>query len=143
MNKSLYKFNFRDFRLIKVQFELKSDKDYKLTKDIEITTTISVNHELNKENNILKLIMGIDVCGDKLPFSLSVKGIGLFIFPELIKDNASLEKLAHINCAAILFPYLRESVAEMVRRAGLPQLNLPPINFVESYEAERRERLKG
>ncbi|MBW1706391.1 MAG: protein-export chaperone SecB, partial [Deltaproteobacteria bacterium] len=51
-----------------------------------------------------------------------------------------VEPIAKINCPAILFPFLRECVADITRRAGFNPLILPPINFVE---LAKQKELKG
>jgi preprotein translocase subunit SecB len=141
MDNNLYDFMFNDFRLLSVHFDLKTDKEYKLRKDVEVKTNLSLNHEYFQEQKTLKLVMRVDVHGEKLPFSLSIQAGGSFIFPNCPEKTSpdDLDKIARIHCAAIIFPYLREAVADIVRRSGLPQLNLPPVNFVEYYKKNTKE----
>jgi len=138
----LYEFRFEDFRLLSVHFEVKTDKEYKIAKDIDVSTTLSLRHDCLEDNRRLRLFMKIDICGEKLPFSLDAEVGGLFLFSKKIKDTSSLDKVARINCAAIVFPYLREVVADITRRANLPSLNLPPVNFVEIYLANTKTETK-
>jgi len=133
MEHEIYKFSFLDFHLISVNFELKTDKEYKMTKDIEISTNLTLRHDYQAGKKKIRLFMKVDVCGDKLPFSLSVEGVGQFGFLKKFDDVSKIDKLVRINCAAIIFPYIREISADIVRRSGLPQFNLPPANFVEFY----------
>jgi preprotein translocase subunit SecB len=41
-----------------------------------------------------------------------------------------------INCPNVLFPYLRETLADAVGRAGLPTVHLAPINFEALYQQQ-------
>jgi preprotein translocase subunit SecB len=45
-------------------------------------------------------------------------------------------------CPNILFPFARETVADLVSRGGFPQLLLAPVNF-EALYAERLQRERG
>jgi preprotein translocase subunit SecB len=134
MANEIYEFNFTEFRLVSVNFNLKLDKEYKITKELSIATKLSLRQDFIKEHNTLRLFMKVEVDGDDLPFSISIEGGGLFHFKNPVEDMSSLARVANINCASIAFPFLREAVADIVRRSGLPPLNLPPVNFVELYK---------
>ena len=41
-----------------------------------------------------------------------------------------------INCPNVLFPYLRETLADAVGRAGFPPVHLAPINFEALYQQQ-------
>jgi len=144
MDNSLYTFRFEDFRIVSIKFDLKTVKQPKPTrKTVDVATTLSLRVEHSQENKELLLFMGIDVCGEKLPFSLGIESRSVFAFSTVVADMSSLKKVANINCAAIVYPYLRETAADIVRRAGLPQLNLPPVNFVELYHAQVKNEPKS
>ncbi|SPF42637.1 putative Protein export chaperone SecB [Syntrophobacter sp. SbD1] len=100
----------------------------------------SVNIALNfksedvkaNDQSMLKNTLGATIRADNLPFTLSLDIGGIF----LIEGEASpeeLDKVRHINCNAILFPYLRELVSEICRRGGMAALYLTPVNFVQLY----------
>jgi len=141
MSNDNLEFTFDDFRLVSLNFSLKKDKLGKLKKDIEITTNLSLKPEYILDKNKLRLLMKIDICGDELPFTLNIEGGSIFSFPKGLEDPESMDKIARINCAAIAYPYIREIVADVVRRAGLPQLNLPPVNFVKFYETAEKSKV--
>jgi preprotein translocase subunit SecB len=136
----VYKFKIKGIRLISVRFDLKTDKKYKPAKDIPISSTLDLRYNFIDDKKLLQLFIKFDICGEKLPFSLNIEIGGSFIFSNIIKVEQTLDKIARINCAAILFPYLRETVADIVRRAGLPPLNLPPVNFVALYTVKSKEK---
>lgn len=138
---NILKFGVKEIRLISARFDLKTNKEYK-DKDISVSSTLGLRHNFIKNKKLLQLFIKVDVCGETLPFSLNVEMGGLFVFSSIPKNDQSLDKIARINCAAILFPYLRETVADIVRRAGLPPLNLPPVNFVALYIAKSGEKIK-
>jgi len=136
---NILKFGVKEIRLVSARFDLKTDKEYK-DKDISVSSTLGLRHNFIQKKKLLHLFIKLDVCGETLPFSLNVEMRGVFFFSSIPKNDQSLDKIARINCAAILFPYLRETVADIVRRAGLPPLNLPPVNFVALYTGKSKEK---
>jgi len=142
MENDIYKFSFKDCRLLSLHFELKTDKEYRPAKDVEISANLSLRHDCLKDKKHLRLYMKVDICGEKLPFSIDAEVGGVFLFSKEIKDASLLDKIARINCAAIVFPYLRETLADITRRANLPPLNLPPVNFIEIYDAQPKPEEK-
>ena len=44
-----------------------------------------------------------------------------------------LQGVIAINCPTVLFPYVRETLADAVTRAGFPPVHLAPINFESLY----------
>jgi preprotein translocase subunit SecB len=129
----MYNFIFKELQILSMHFELKTDKIYKNTKNILISSTLNLRHDIIKDDKHLRVFMKLDICGEDLPFSLNIEVGGLFVFSVKLKIGQPLEKIANINCAAIMFPYLRETVSDITRRANLPPLYLPPMNFVELY----------
>ncbi len=71
------------------------------------------------------------------PFVLRVVFEGIFVFDSIPKKE-ELERIVHINCSSIIFPFIRESVADLTRKAGLP-LNIDPVNFVALYELSKEK----
>jgi len=64
-----------------------------------------------------------------MPFAIFIEGKGIFKFKKT-PSEAVLKKVSKINCPAIIFPYVRETIADITRRAGFPPLHLNPVNFV-------------
>ena len=75
---------------------------------------------------------------NNVPFFFNAKMRGVFKFEEGF-DEDMLEKYQNINCPAIIFPYLRETVSDIVRRGGLQPLYLPVVNFVEFCKKSKEE----
>ena len=42
-----------------------------------------------------------------------------------------------IACPNILFPYVRETISDVIVRAGFPPVMLAPVNFEAIYQAQR------
>ncbi|AUD03269.1 hypothetical protein CWM47_16365 [Spirosoma pollinicola] len=53
-------------------------------------------------------------------------------------DQSILDNFADINGPAILFPFVREIIASLTARAGIPTVLVQPLNFVDM--AQRRQQ---
>jgi len=137
MANGIYEFVMSDFHIVTSNFRLKGDKEYDLGKIFDLAVTLNMKHEFIAEDNALKLSMTVEIIGDEMPFTLAIEGASLFTFNNRIEDPSELDQVAQINCASITFPYLREVVADTVRRSGLPPLHLPPVNFIEIYKQKQ------
>jgi len=75
--------------------------------------------------------------GERTYFLVEAAQAGIFQIRNV--PSADLEAILAIPCANIIFPYLRESVADLISRAGFPPIHLAPVNFDAMY-AERAKR---
>lgn len=65
--------------------------------------------------------------GDKIMFLVECTQAGIFRIQNVPQDQ--LPMVLGIGCPNIVFPYLRETVSDVVIRAGFPPLLLNPVNF--------------
>ena len=133
---------FLDFAITKISFELNEDFFEKQEKkeDAKIAFNPEFKGEIafDKENSILVVKLGVKINWqtENSPFDIEVIGKGVF---QLNKEPEDIEKLARINCAAIIFPFIRETIADVTRRSGLPPLLIPPTNFVRMFEDIKKQ----
>lgn len=125
-------FNLIDFRIISSSFNLHEDKITEA--EGEFSINLGMKHDFIPQDKILRLFLKIDFGGKDVPCTLAVEGRALFEFSKIIEDPLALRRIAEINCAGIAYPYIREVVADMTRRGGLPPLHVPPVNFVHMYK---------
>ncbi len=69
--------------------------------------------------------------GDKTMFLVECCQGGIFRIQNVPQDQ--LPMVLGIGCPNIVFPYLRETVSDVVIRAGFPPLLLNPVNFEALY----------
>ena len=109
-----------------------------------------VNLEINNnatpvEGNIWEVVLKITVTvknEDAIAFIAEVSQAGLF----LLQGIEGLQKEAILKgvCPNILFPYVRETVTDVVARGTFPQFLLQPINFEAAFaENLRQQQLKA
>jgi preprotein translocase subunit SecB len=65
--------------------------------------------------------------GEKTMFLVECTQGAIFRIQHLPQDQ--LQMVLGIGCPNIVFPYLRETVSDVVIRAGFPPLLLNPVNF--------------
>ena len=70
--------------------------------------------------------------GDKTLFLVEASQAGLFTIRGVPPEH--LQQVIAINCPTVLFPYVRETLADAVSRAGFPPIHLVPINFEMLYQ---------
>lgn len=131
MTSKIDSFEIKYCRLISVKFDVSKAEAPK--KQAEVNIDLILEHNYIDKDNILHLILGVDVTSKDIVMNISVRHEGLFKFEKKPGPETHLLKTAEITCAAILFPFVRETIADLTRRASLPPLNLDPINFVELY----------
>lgn len=132
---------FLNFALLKINFFL--NQEYREdSADTMVSPDISISHEFREKEKQLVVILGLRQIKGNIPFRFEVESGGIFQFED-IPEEKLLKQVATINCPAILFPYVRETIADLTRRAGLPPLHLNPINFIQlakEQEAKLKQR---
>src|SRR5574343_790163 len=79
--------------------------------------------------------------GDKTMFLCEVTQAGIFQIRNLPADD--IDPILGVACPNILFPYARETVSNLVGRAGFPPVLLSPINFEALYMQQRAEQAEA
>ena len=125
------KFSFESLRLLESHFKLNTDFKPKRKQPIEISTEINISHK--EQNKTVKVTISVISVNKKQPFILDTTVMGTFNFLK-IPTKKDLDKIVHVNCAAIIFPYVREIIADLTMRADIPPFHMDPINFVALYE---------
>lgn len=74
---------------------------------------------------------------DKTAFLVEVAQAGIFQIRNIPQEN--LDVILGVTCPNILFPYARETVSDVVTRAGFPPVLLNPINFEALYAQQRQQ----
>lgn len=80
---------------------------------------------------------------DKTMFLAEAAQAGIFQIRNVPQEH--LGPLLGITCPNIVFPYVRETISDMVTRAGFPPVMLNPVNFESIYQqqAEAQAQAQG
>ena len=79
--------------------------------------------------------------GDKTLFLVEASQAGIFTIRGVAPDQ--MQPVIAINCPTVLFPYVRETLADAVVRAGFPPVHLAPINFEAVYAQRIQEQSRA
>lgn len=136
MKKTDYRFDFINQRIKSSNFKI--NENFSLNNKIEDCPEFIFSYSSNKKNKIVIVELGIRFSSEEAPFFLEVVTEGVFLFNE-IPTKTTLKKISCINCNSILFPFVREFIADLTRRAGIPPFLLPPVNFIDFYKSLDKE----
>lgn len=96
------------------------------------------------EENIFEVAIKVTVTSkieDKTVFLVEVTQAGIFQIRGVPEEN--LEMIVGITCPNILFPYARESVSDLVVRAGFQPVLLNPINFEALFAQQKQQQAEA
>lgn len=125
------------FKINKLSFSANENFKMKKNKPVLIDHKIGTRSKYSKKNKILNVFLKVTFIDGDIPFFIDIEGEGIFTFKEEL-DKKLLDQFATINCPAMIFPYIRETIADLTRRAGYPPLHMPAINFVEMAKSKKK-----
>ncbi len=104
-----------------------------------------INLQLNTqdacvEGDIYEVLLTITVTArvkEKTMFLVEAHQAGIFRIRNVPEND--INPVLGIVCPNILFPYLRETVSDIVIRAGFPPVLLNPVNFEAIYHQKRQQ----
>lgn len=92
------------------------------------------------EQNIFEVAIKVTVTskiGDKTVFLVEATQAGIFQISNVPTEN--IELILGITCPNILFPYARETISDLVVRAGFQPVLLNPINFEALFAQQKQQ----
>lgn len=133
------KINFHGIKILNVVFNV--NPSYKAEeKSIPINCEIAVKSNHLKPNK-LQVFLKVALKQKNSPFTFSIEGMGIFTLDGKPNKKA-IEQMANINCPAIVFPFIREAIANLTGRSGFAPLYLPPVNFIEIAKKTQKHQQK-
>lgn len=89
------------------------------------------------EESLFECVLTLTVTakmGDKTLFLVEAAQGGLFRISGV--PLPEIQPVLAIHCPNVLFPYIRETIADAITRAGFPPVHLDPINFEMLYQQQ-------
>jgi preprotein translocase subunit SecB len=89
------------------------------------------------EESVFECVLTITVTaktGDKTLFLVEAAQAGVFRIEGV--PLSDIQPILGIHCPSVLFPYVRETIADAIIRAGFPPVHLDPINFEILYQQQ-------
>ncbi len=105
-----------------------------------------INVQLNTEaktiaENLHEVALTVTVTAkqdDKTAFLVEVKQAGLFQMSGF--EQEQMGGMLGAFCPETLFPFVRETIADLVAKGGFPQLLLAPVNFNMLYMQHQQQQ---
>jgi len=111
-------------------------------KDWQPEVKLDLDTRSNKlADNTYEVVLAVTVTvtvEGQTAFLAEVQQAGIFTIGNL-PENALAHTIGSF-CPTTLFPYARESVANLVNRGSFPQLNLAPVNFEALFASYVKQR---
>ncbi|MBL0300572.1 MAG: protein-export chaperone SecB [Cytophagaceae bacterium] len=129
---------FENVILLESNFKRVSEVNY-TSPEFDNKLDINIDENINGNQLFVELSVVIKTgVGEKIDVDMSVIMLGHFTKnPEI--NQIPIEKFARVNAPAIIFPFVREHIASVSSKAGIPTILLPPINFVKMAEEEENK----
>jgi preprotein translocase subunit SecB len=126
---------FENVILLESNFKRVGEVNY-TSPEYDNNIEIGINQSIEENQVLVELTVNIKTgVGEEIDVEMSVKMLGHFTKnPEI--NQIPVEKFAQVNAPAIIFPFVREHIASVSSKAGIPTILLPPINFVKMAEEE-------
>jgi preprotein translocase subunit SecB len=104
--------------------------------DVQVTTSLQ---PLSAEQHQVLLSLTVTAKLEQdVAFLAEVHQAGIFLLKGF-GEGPERHRALGAECPGILFPFAREIVADLVQRAGFPQLLLQPIDFTGLYHEHLRQ----
>lgn len=108
--------------------------EWKPSVDLHLT-----NEAKKIDESLYDVVLSVTVTvklGEETAYLAEVNQAGVFYLNNIPADM--LDRMLGIACPNILFPYVRETVSDVVLRGGFPQLLLAPVNFEALYQQQQK-----
>jgi len=79
--------------------------------------------------------------GERTLFLAEVEQAAIFLLRNVAPTD--LGPLLGIACPNVIFPYLRETMSDVITRAGFPPLLLAPLSFEQLYLQQQAQAQQG
>jgi preprotein translocase subunit SecB len=143
------RFSIKDIRLLNLQYSIANEQEPPSESEgglpgeeqIKIPVDFTCSSNYQNEKRLLRVTLAISIKDPQPGYRLTAEIGGIFRL-QADPEKDVLDRLSHVSCPAILFPYLREVVSEVSKRGGFDPLYLPPTNFIRMYETAAKEKGK-
>ena len=112
------------------------------TENVQPELQLNLNQRVQRlGENAFEVVLGVTLTckvGDKTAYVAEVAQAGVFGLVGLPPQGVDV--LLGTQCPNILFPYVRQTVGDLIQAGGFPPFFLQPINFEALYAESLRQR---
>ena len=103
---------------------------------------MNLNQKVGRlDGDMFEVVLGVTLTctlNDKTVYLAEVEQAGIFGLAGF--DDRTLDMMLGTYCPNVLFPYVRQSISELIVAGGFPPFYLQPINFEGLYAEGLRRR---
>lgn len=96
------------------------------------------------EGDLFEVILGVTLTctlNEKTVYLAEVEQAGIFGLTGF--DDRNLDMMLGTYCPNVLFPYVRQSISDLISNGGFPPFYMQPINFEALYAEGLRRRAEN
>ncbi len=105
---------------------------------------MNLNQKVARLNNqVFEVVLGVTLTctlAEKTVYLAEVEQAGIFGLAGF--DDRTLDMMLGTYCPNVLFPYVRQSISDLITAGGFPPFYLQPINFEGLYAEGLRRRVE-
>ena len=106
---------------------------------------MNLNQKVGRlEDGLFEVVLGVTLTctlNDKTVYLAEVEQAGIFGLANF--DDRTLDMMLGTYCPNVLFPYVRQSISDLITNGGFPPFYMQPINFEALYAEGLRRRAEG
>ena len=106
---------------------------------------MNLNQKVGRlDGDLFEVILGVTLTctlNDKTVYLAEVEQAGIFGLAGF--DERALDMMLGTYCPNVLFPYVRQSISDLITNGGFPPFYMQPINFEALYAEGLRRRADG
>ena len=106
---------------------------------------MNLNQKVGRlDGNLFEVVLAVTLTctlNDKTVYLAEVEQAGIFGLAGF--DDRTLDMMLGTYCPNVLFPYVRQSISDLITNGGFPPFYMQPINFEALYAEGLRRRAEG
>jgi preprotein translocase subunit SecB len=103
---------------------------------------MNLNQKVGRlDGDLFEVVLGVTLTcmlNDKTVYLAEVEQAGIFGLAGF--DDRTLDMMLGTYCPNVLFPYVRQSISDLITAGGFPPFYMQPINFEALYAEGLRRR---
>lgn len=109
-------------------------REVEVPENIEVVLNIDMNLNIQETISTTQLDTTVLMkCDGKDVLKLETRFVGLFSIKKS-DENMDMEKYLKNHSPALMFPFIREHIATITQKSGVPPVLLPPVNILALIE---------
>ncbi|HXU51569.1 MAG TPA: protein-export chaperone SecB [Casimicrobiaceae bacterium] len=115
-------------------------QSFRMTESPQIEVGLRTTSEAVDAGGVYETVLTMTVTarsGGKTVFLVEASQAGVFTLRGINEQQIGL--VLSTQCPAVLFPYVRETIADATQRMGFPPIHLAPINFEALYAQQQQQ----